>query len=117
MLLGRGVEDHGGLLQLEDPIDRALVGDVADDRPDLDAGKPPSQLLVDVEEWRLGSFVEDQPAGAERCQLAAELRADAPTGAGHQYGACRPTSCRIGSSGMAIGSRRRRSSTRTGRTR
>ena len=63
----------------------AGVGDVADHRDDLDVGEAAAQLLVDVEQRRLGALEQHEPSDPERGDLAAQLRADAAAGAGHEH--------------------------------
>ncbi len=84
VLLRRGVEDDVGALRLEDARHRGLVGHVADDRAHLGRPETPTELLVDVEERRLGPLEEHDATRAQRRDLAAQLGADAAAGAGDE---------------------------------
>ena len=86
VLVGRRVEDDLGAPLAEDVVDPVGAPHVADDRDEVEVGEALLELQPEVVGGRLGVVQADQPADGETGQLAANLAADAPGGAGHQDG-------------------------------
>ena len=86
MLVRGRVEDDLGPVALEDLAHLRLVLDVAE--IGMRGGEAPlvHELALDLEQRRLGVVDEDEARGAEVRDLAAELGADRPAGAGDEHG-------------------------------
>ena len=85
-VLVRGcVEDHGGLVALEDLAHLRPVAAVAEHGGDGRKRALIEQLPLEVEERPLGFLDEHKPCRSEARDLTAELRADRPAGAGDEH--------------------------------
>ena len=81
VLVGGGVKDHLRLALVKEAVDPRPVADIADDGGVAQLRVRPGDLVVNVEEGRLGVVKEDDAGGVKAADLAADLAADAPRGA------------------------------------
>jgi hypothetical protein len=79
------VEDDRGPVLVEDLAHLDAVLHVGDDRDTGDEPALAGELAVDLEEGRLGVVDHDEAGRTEPGKLAAELRADRASGAGHHH--------------------------------
>ena len=84
VLHSRTVEDDLGPLGFKDLADSPGLANVGDIRPHVGAYPLVAQLAVDLKEIVLSAFNQQQPLGAEPHGLSADLRPNAPAGAGDE---------------------------------
>ena len=96
VLVGGGVEDHDRPVLGEDPFHPVERGDVRQPRDELGAGTTVAgrrpriapaeegEFAFDVVERAFGAIEQDEPGGVEVVELARQLGADRPAGAGHE---------------------------------
>ena len=81
----RGVQDQGRAMAREDLAQARFIGDVGDDRADQGPGARGDEILLGLIEQRLALIEHDQASGLAEGDLAADLLADAPAGAGDEH--------------------------------
>ncbi len=86
MLVGGRVENQRRPVDSEDRLHAVFIADVGDAGNDAQAGKHVGQLEMRLKEAIFRTFDEKQRFGTQLANEAAQLRADAAAGAGHEDG-------------------------------
>ena len=86
MLVGRGVDDHIGLVFPEDPLQLPPVRNGDDLHTEIQKGKFDLQLLLDIVSAVFVDVQDHQLPGADLGDLPGQLAADGAAAAGNQNG-------------------------------
>ena len=110
VLVRGGVKDDVGRMPREHAGHPPGVADVAHQRPDIERRPAVLQLVGDGEQRVLVPLEQQQGLRLQRGDLAAQLRSDRPSRAGHHHAASGDQAARTGSGSSFTGGRTIRSS-------